>query len=245
MRNIRLTIQYDGTHYAGWQFQKNAKSIQEVIERALKKILDKKVNLIGSGRTDSGVHAKNQIANFKTHSKLLLKNIQKALNTILPKDIVITDIEEASLKFNSQHDAKAKLYRYTISMGDFVDPFMRRFVARCKYKLKLNAMRRVARHLLGRHDFRSFQTKDAGREMDAIRIIKNIKIEKDGNLVYIYIEANGFLYNMARNIAGTLIEVGRGHIAEDKVKEILLKKDRRFSGPTVPAKGLCLLKVKY
>lgn len=245
MRNIRLTIQYDGTNYAGWQFQKNAKSIQEVIEGALKKIIGEKVNLVGSGRTDSGVHAKGQVANFKTHSKLPLENIQKALNSALPKDIVITNIKEAGLKFNSQHDARSKLYRYALSTGDFVDPFLRRFVSRCRYKLEIGAMRNTARHLLGRHDLRSFQTKDDRVEKNTVRTIKHIKIEKYGKLVYIYIEADGFLYNMARTIAGTLIEVGRGKISADKVKEILLKKDRAFSGPTAPANGLCLLKVKY
>ncbi len=246
LRNIKLTIQYDGTHYAGWQFQRNSRSIQEVIENALKSTLGEKVNLIGSGRTDSGVHAKGQIANFKTHSKLPVKNIRKALHSKLPKDIVITDIKEVNLNFNSQHDAKSKLYCYTIATGDFVDPFIRRFVTRCKYKLDIGLMSKEAKSVLGRHDFRSFQRKDErNKTSGAIRSVKDIRIEKDGNLVYIYIEADGFLYNMVRNIVGTLIEVGRGKISADSIETILAKKDRTFGGPTAPASGLCLVKVKY
>lgn len=245
MRNIKLTIRYDGTNYAGWQFQKNAKSIQAAIESALKKLLrQNKVRLIGASRTDSGAHAKGQIANFKTNALLPLENIQKALNSILPKDIVISNIEEAAWNFNSQYDAKAKLYSYTISIGDFIDPFLRRFAMQCRYRLNIRSTQRAAGCLIGRHDFKSFQTKDV-KERDAVRRIKNIKIEKEKNLVYIYIEADGFLYNMARNIVGTLIEVGRGRISEDRMKEILSKKERAFSGPTAPAKGLCLLKVRY
>ncbi|MFA6079385.1 MAG: tRNA pseudouridine(38-40) synthase TruA [Candidatus Omnitrophota bacterium] len=244
MRNVKLTVQYDGTHYAGWQTQKNAKTVQEVIEKALRKITGEKVNLTGSGRTDSGVHARAQVANFRTRSALPLKNIQMALNSILPKDIVISGAEEAGPKFSAQHSAKSKVYRYTIANGDFVDPFIRRFAAKCFYKLDMGAMKRAASVLCGKHDFRSFQAKDV-IERGSVRTIKKITIEKDGYLIYIDIEANGFLYNMARNIAGTLIEVARGKIPEDRVKDILLKKDRRLSGPTAPAQGLCLMKVKY
>ena len=244
MRNIKLTIRYDGTNYSGWQFQKNARSIQEAIQRSLKRIVREKVNLVGSGRTDAGVHAASQVANFRTRSVIPLKNIQMALNSILPRDIIISQIEEAPVSFNSQHDARSKLYRYTISNGYFVDPFLRKFASGCLYKLNITSMRKAVRHLKGRQDFKSFQAKGGG-ERDSVRRIKKIKIEKEGNLVYIYIEADGFLYNMVRNIVGTLIDVGRGKIAPEGVKTILGKKDRRFCGPTAPAKGLCLVKVRY
>ena len=244
MRNIKLTIQYDGTRYSGWQFQKNAKSIQEIIQLAVKKITGEKACLIGSGRTDAGVHAKAQIANFRTHSTIPLKNLQMALNSALPKDIVISGIEEVAFRFNAQHDAKSKLYCYTTVNNDFVDPFIRRFAAKCFYKLDVNSMKRAAKFLIGRRDFKSFQKKDK-KEKDAIRKIKNIKVEKNKDIVYIYIEADGFLYNMARNIVGTLVDVGRGKISVKTVKYILSKKDIRFSGPTMPAKGLCLIKVRY
>ena len=244
MRNIKLTIAYDGTKYSGWQCQKNGRAIQDVIENSLKKITGRKTKLIASGRTDAGVHAAAQIANFKTISKIPLKNIQMALNSDLPKDIVIIGAEEVSLKFNSQHDAKSKIYRYTIANNDFVDPFIRRFAARCFFKLDLNEMRKAAKYLVGRHDFKSFQTKDH-IERGSVRTIKRMAIVKKKDIVYIYMEADGFLYNMARSIAGTLVEAGRGKISAQSVKNILLKKNRRFCGPTMPAKGLALLKVKY
>lgn len=244
MRNIKLTIQYDGTRYAGWQFQKNGLSIQEVIQGAIKKITGKKTNLVGSGRTDAGVHAEAQVANFKTRSRIPLKNLQMALNSALPDDIVISKAEEALLRFNARYDAKSKIYRYAIINNDFVNPLLRRYVAKCFYKIDIDLMRKAVKHIVGRRDFTSFRTID-GEEKDAIRTIEYIKFEKSKDIVYIYIKADGFLYNMVRTVVGTLIEVGRGKRTVDHVKEILKKRDRRCSGPTMPAKGLCLVRVFY
>ena len=243
-RNIKLTIKYDGTNYSGWQSQDNANSIQAVIESALKVITGRKTKLVSAGRTDAGVHAIAQAANFRTTSELPIKNIQKALNTVLPKDIVISGIKEAQNGFNARNDARSKRYRYTLVRADFVDPLIRRFAVRCKYELDLAAMRREARNLIGRHDFKSFQASGSNM-VDTARVIKDIRIAKDKDLISIDIEADGFLYNMARNIVGTLVEVGRGKMAEGITKEILRKKDRRCCGPTAPAKGLCLVEVKY
>ena len=244
-RNIKLTIKYDGTNYAGWQFQENAKSIQETIERALRKITGEKVKLTSAGRTDSGVHARAQVANFKdTASGLPLKNIQKALNSFLPRDIVISAVEEAPFNFNSKTHARSKTYRYTIVRADFIDPLIRHFAVRCKYALNLAAMRREAKNLVGRHDFKSFQ-KARGEEKETVRTVKDIRIEKEKEMIYIDIEADGFLYNMARNIVGTLIEVGRGKFPQGITNRILLEKDRKLCGPTAPAKGLCLVRVRY
>ncbi len=244
MRNIKLTIRYDGTRYSGWQSQKNGLAIQDVIQDAIKVITLESVSLAGSGRTDAGVHAEAQVANFKTKSRIPLKKLRMALNSKLPRDIAITHIEEAGLKFNAQKSAKSKLYRYTIMNNDYIDPLVRHFAAECFYRLDINLMRKAAEYLIGRHDFKSFRTTD-GEEKSSVRTIKNIKIEKDGSSVYIYIEANGFLYNMARSIAGTLVEVGRGKFEVSGIKDILLKRDRKFSGPTMPAKGLCMVKVRY
>lgn len=244
MRNIKLTIRYDGTDYSGWQSQKNAEGIQDVIQRAVKKITGRKTTVIASGRTDSGVHALAQIANFKTASRIPLKNLKMALNTILPDDIKIFGCEEVSLKFNSQRSARTKLYRYTIYNNDFMDPFLRRFASKCFFKIDVGLMRKGAKFLVGRRDFTSFQTKD-GVDRDACRTIKYIKIKREGDLIYIDIEADGFLYNMVRNIVGTLIEVGRGKFKADYVGEILKKKDKRTCGPTAPAKGLSLIRVMY
>lgn len=243
-RNIKLTIQYDGTRYAGWQFQKNARSIQEAIQDAIKDITGESVNLIGSGRTDAGVHAEAQVANFRTRSKIPLKNIQMALNSALADDIVISRAEEAGPKFNAQHDARSKIYRYAVVNNDFVNPLIRRCAAKCFYQIDIDLMKKAAKILTGRHDFTSFQTVD-GVEKDAVRTIEYIKFEKCKDMVYIYMKADGFLYNMARAIVGTLIEVGRGKYSIDYVREILKKRDRRCSGPTMPAKGLCLVRVFY
>ncbi|MFA5142673.1 MAG: tRNA pseudouridine(38-40) synthase TruA [Candidatus Omnitrophota bacterium] len=244
MRNIKLTIRYDGTRYAGWQSQTNGLAIQDVIQDTIKKITGERVTVIGSGRTDAGVHAEAQVANFKTRTKIPLKNIQMALNSRLPRDIAITYIEEADPKFNAQKSAKSKLYRYTILNNDYMDPLRRYFTAKCFFKLNVNSMRKAAGYLEGRHDFRSFQTTD-GREKNSVRTIKSIDIRKDGNIICVYIEANGFLYNMARNIVGTLVEVGRGRFTPMLVKDIIAKRDRSSSGPTMPAKGLCMVKVRY
>jgi len=244
MRNIKLTIAYDGTRYSGWQFQTNGISIQEVLQTAIKNITGKRVKLTGSGRTDAGVHAEGQVANFKTASKIPLKKLQMGLNRQLAKDIVILKAEEAPISFDSQRSARSKLYLYTIYNNDFVDPLIKDFAVKCFYDLDIADMRRAAAMLKGKHDFKSFQAKDAV-EKKSVRTLKNIRIAKEGDLVYIHIEANGFLYNMVRIIVGTLIDVGRGKISCDEVKSILLKKDRRFAGPTMPAKGLRLIGVKY
>ena len=244
MRNIKLTIRYDGTRYAGWQSQKNGRAIQDVIQDTIKGITGERTVVIGSGRTDAGVHAEAQIANFKTKSKIPLKNIQMALNSRLPKDIAITHIEEAKPAFNAQKSARSKLYRYTIMNSDYMDPLVRHFAAKSFYKLDINRMRRAAGHLIGRRDFKSFQSSGSD-EKNSVRTIKAIRLEKGGNMVYIYLEADGFLYNMARNIVGTLVEVGRGKFEVGRIKEILSKHDRRFSGPTMPAKGLCMVRVRY
>jgi len=244
MRNIKLTIRFDGTRYSGWQSQKNSRAIQDVVQDAVKKVTGRAATVIGSGRTDAGVHAEAFTANFRTASNIPLKKIRMALNSNLPRDIAITHAEEAPHKFNAQKSAKSKLYRYTIVNDDYMDPLLRHFAAKCFYSLDIGLMRKASRDLAGRHDFGSFRTSD-GEEKNSVRTIKSVAIEKSGNIVYICMEADGFLYNMARNIAGTLVEVGRKKFKASCIKELIRKKDRRFSGPTMPAKGLCLVRVRY
>lgn len=244
MRNIRLVIEYDGTNYAGWQVQKNAKSIQATLETALKRILREKIKLISCGRTDSGVHAKGHVANFKTNSKIPLVNIQRGLNSILPKDIVIKEAKEVPLDFNSRFDAKSKVYRYTILNRSCPAALYRNYFYHIPYKLDLNLMRREAKVLLGRHDFKSFQAADK-KERSSVRTIKKLTVKKKGDFIEIEMEADGFLYNMARNIVGTLVEIGRGRFKPGSMKNILKAKDRNLAGRTAPAKGLCLAEVKY
>jgi len=246
MPNIRLTIAYDGTRYAGWQIQKNAKTIQEEIEKSLKAILKEKTKLVAAGRTDSGVHATAQVANFKTKRNFSLEKLHTALNSNLPKDISILKVEKVPPRFHSQFNAKSKIYRYTILNNRTDDPFTKQYYYRVLYRLNLSLMRKVVKSLVGRHDFRSFQAKsNLSRIKDTTRTIKEIKIKKAKQFIYIDIEADGFLHNMARSIVGTLIEIGRGYLKKDAMQRILRAKDRRQAGPTAPAKGLMLIKVKY
>ncbi len=184
------------------------------------------------------------MANFRTDSKLTLKRIKYALNSSLPRDILITAAKVAPFKFDSQHYAKLKHYRYTVTTSRFVDPFIRHFVARFSYPLDINSMKSSAKAMVGKHNFKAFQA-SGSKERNTIRTIKRIKIEKKGDLVYIDIWADGFLYNMVRTIAGTLLETGRGKFPKDRIKELLLNRSRALAGPTVPAKGLCLMKVEY
>ncbi|MFH1779200.1 MAG: tRNA pseudouridine(38-40) synthase TruA [Candidatus Omnitrophota bacterium] len=244
MRNIKLIIEYDGTNYAGWQIQKNAKSIQGTLESALKRIIGEKVRLVSCGRTDSGVHAEGHVANFKTNSKISLVNLQRGLNSILPKDIVIKEAKEVPLDFNSRYDAKSKVYRYTILNRSYPQALYRNYFYYVPYKLGLNLMRREAKCLVGKHDFKSFQAADK-KKRSSIRTIKKLNIKRKGDLIEIEIEADGFLYNMVRNIVGTLIEIGRGRFKAGSMKKILKAKNRDLAGPTAPAKGLCLVEVKY
>jgi len=245
MRNIKLTIEYEGTSYAGWQIQRKTKrTIQETIEKTLRKILQEKIKIIGSGRTDAGVHALGQVANFKTNSKIPLEKLQKAANALLPKDIVVNKIEEASSDFHARFQAKSKLYRYTILNRKYPCVFLRSWVYFYLYPLDVDLMRRQAKCLIGRHNFKSFQA-SAKLDRSSIRTIKQIKIKNKSGLITIDIEADGFLYNMVRNIAGTLIEIGRARFPRGSMREILAFKDRTKAGPTAPACGLCLIKVNY
>jgi len=258
MRNIKLTIEYEGTNYGGWQKQRVKKgngsinTIQETIEQVLERVLREKVNLIGSGRTDSGVHALGQVANFKTSSPLGLKSLQNALNSLLPRDIMVREVEEVEEGFNACYWAKSKVYCYTILNEEFLSPFLARYTYFYPYPLNLRLMDREARCLLGKNDLRSFCASGSGAKT-TIRTIKSISVQKldtppypffpKSRLVVIRIEADGFLYKMVRNIAGTLIEISRGKIKG--MEEVLKAKDRRKAGPTIPAHGLCLLKVNY
>ena len=246
MRNLKLEIEYDGTNYAGWQVQPKGrgKTIQSVIEKTLRKILREKIKLIASGRTDSGVHAKAQIANFFTNSKIPLSKLKLGLNGILPEDIKIVKLSEAPADFHSRFSAKAKVYRYTILNRDYSSPLLRHTVFFYPHPLDTKLMQKEALALLGKHNFSAFQAA-RGRDKNPVKAIKNISVIKKNNFIYIDIEADGFLYNMVRNIAGTLIEIGRGKLPAGSLKKILLSRNRMHAGQTALAKGLCLLKVKY
>ena len=250
MRNIKLTIEYDGTHFEGWQIQtRNNRTVQGEIRKALKKIFKEEFTFIGAGRTDSGVHAVGQVANFKTNSKMPIEEIQRALNGNLPFDISILKVEEVSLNFHSQFDAQGKIYRYTILNRKAPSAVERNFCLHYPYKLNLSLMKKEAKALIGKKDFRSFTAKNAPAEefktKNTIRTLKRISIKKEGNFIFVDIEADGFLYKMVRNIVGTLLEIASSQLPPQSIKKILKKKDRSYAGTTAKAKGLCLLEVKY
>jgi tRNA pseudouridine38-40 synthase len=253
MRNFKLEIEYDGTHYHGWQVQNNkeararyrsSQTIQHVLEKVLKKILQEEIKLTVAGRTDSGVHALSQVANFKSLSRMPLEKLRWGLNCLLPEDIKVTRIKNVGLNFNSRFSAKSKLYRYTILNRKYSSALLANRVYFFHHHLDLALMRREARVLLGRHNFTSFQTTET-RQRNPLRTIKLIKISKDKDLLHIDIAADSFLYNMVRSIAGTLLEIGRGRFLKGSMKKILKSCNRKLAGPTLPAKGLCLVKVRY
>jgi tRNA pseudouridine38-40 synthase len=253
MRNISLDIEYDGTDYNGWQIQRRhavksrrgkSKTVQETIEKVLCKILQEKVRLIGSGRTDSGVHARAQIANFHTNSKIDPDKLLKGLNGLLPDDIAVRAVKEVPLGFHSRYSAKSKKYRYAILNRRYPCAIERNFCYFHAYPLDVKLMAKAARYLRGRHDFSAFRTCDK-KKSASIRTISEISVRKKGDFIYIDVEADGFLYNMVRSIAGTLIDVGRGKLSALEIKKILLSKNRALAGPTAPARGLCLMAVKY
>lgn len=248
MRNLKIEVEYDGANYCGWQVQtahKKKRSIQQTIERSLRKLLGEKIKLIVSGRTDAGTNALKQVANFKTKSIMPLFRMRYALNCILPDDIAVRSVRNAPQDFHSRFDAKSKVYRYTILNRPSHSPLLRNKVYHYCRPLNVELMRKESKVLLGRHDFSAFRASEE-KERDPVKNIKSLKItrNKDG-LVNIEVEADGFLYNMVRNIAGTLLEIGRGRFTEGALKKILLSRNRRQAGPTLPARGLTLMKVKY
>jgi tRNA pseudouridine38-40 synthase len=202
------------------------------------------VRLNASGRTDAGVHAVGQVANFYTAAPYPPVTFVKAVNARMPPDVVIREAREVEQSFDANKDAKRKLYRYVIHDGPVPSPFLRRYACHVRRRLDAAAMRRASRCLLGRHDFHSFET-DWPNRLSSIRTVTHLGVSRAGEYVWIDVEADGFLYNMVRSIAGTLIDVGRGHIPEGRVEEVLKAEDRRLAGPTAPPQGLFLMRVTY
>lgn len=244
MRNIRIVIEYDGTCYSGWQIQKGQRTIQGEIAGAIRKVTGERVTIYGSGRTDSGVHAEGQAANFHTKSKISAERIPHALNAHLSDDIVIKSAEDVAADFHSRFHVLSKTYRYVIWQSPVPSALKRNFSHHLKSPLNIEAMRDGARALMGSNDYRAFCGKARSKE-NTVRTIFSIRIDKSGNLVTITVNGNGFLYNMVRAIAGTLVEVGLAKIPPERVAEIVKSKDRRKAGPTLPARGLTLVYVEY
>lgn len=244
MRTLKLTIAYDGTRYAGWQVQPARATVQGVLQRSLQRILHERVCVIGSGRTDAGVHALAQAAHINTRSDISVGRLRRALNGVLPPDIAVTAIHEAAPRFQAQFHAKRKHYRYQIVNGPVVLPFERPYVHWVQVPLNVALMRREAAVLRGRHDFQAFCA--AGSSVtDARRTISRLQVRRQHGRITIDAEADGFLYNMVRGIAGTLIDIGRGRLPAGTMARILRTKDRRLLGQSAPARGLTLMAVVY
>lgn len=253
-RNIKLTIQYDGTNFNGWQSQKNANTIQGIIEETIKKITNENVTLRASGRTDAGVHAFRQVANFKTHSNIPLTSLQKAINSLLPDDISVISIEEVNGDFISLRSF-AKCYLYRIIQTPHPLPLFKRYAMHVNRPLNIDAMKKASQFFLGVHDFSSFMASGSSVKT-TIREVKYIKFtEKTPDILFpledfakeinFLIVANGFLRKMVRNIMGLLLQIGLGKMEAEIVKEILNAKRRNFHIPPAEPNGLFLLRVFY
>lgn len=244
MRNIKLTVSYDGTNYHGWQCQPDRETVQETLQKVIQKIVNHEVKVIGGARTDSGVHAMGQVANFFTEKTISVENLKKGLNSLLPKDIRILNAEEVHNEFHSRYSAKSKTYVYTILNAPFDSPFFYRYTWHVPFYLDTERMNRAIKEIIGVHDFSAFKKKNEFYKSNVREVLRaGVKRRKD--FVYILIEATGFLRYMVRNIAGTLFLIGIGKIKEEAIKEILESKDRDMAGQTAPAKGLFLKEIKY
>lgn len=245
MRNLRITLSYDGSDFNGWQTQPGYRTVQETLETAIAKLTgEPRVRVNASGRTDAGVHALGQVANFYSVTHLPATKLVLAINAHLPPDVVVREVEDVAQAFDANHDAVRKLYRYVVHDGPVESPFLRRYACHSRRPLDAVAMGRAAESLRGRHDFHSFETEWPNR-MSSVRTITHLVVNRCGEYIWIDVEADGFLYNMVRAIAGTLINVGRGYWPESQVADILRAEDRTQAGPTAPAQGLFLVRVTY
>lgn len=244
MRNIKLLIEYEGTNYSGWQTQKNAIGIQEVIENSIERVTGERVKLIGSGRTDGRVHAQGQVANFLTNSTIPGDSFKFPLNMALPRDIKVLDSEEMPRDFHSRFDVKGKRYRYVIYNGRMPRPIYRNFSYHVIKNLNIEEMKKALPYFIGTHDFESFMASKS--EVDTtIRTIYSMDIIEKDEFIEIIVEGKSFLRHMVRIIVGTLVYIGTGKFKKEDVEKIIEGKKRQLAGPTAPAQGLFLEKVYY
>jgi tRNA pseudouridine38-40 synthase len=243
--NFKIVIEYDGTGYHGWQRQKEDRTIQQEIEEAISTMTAGKVSLAGSGRTDAGVHAVGQVANFLCETSLSPEVFQKGLNSLLPEDIVIKDCRIVDQSFHARYDARSKIYHYNILNCKLPTAIGRQYAWHIIKKLDTAAMQSAVSHIIGRHDFQSFEGSGSPRSDTTRNITEATLIEHDDGRIVFKIEGNGFLRYMVRNIVGTLVDVGLARITPAEFKEILESRDRSNASATAPAHGLFLMEVKY
>ncbi|MCD6288494.1 MAG: tRNA pseudouridine(38-40) synthase TruA [Candidatus Hydrogenedentes bacterium] len=252
-RNIKLVIRYDGSDFSGWQVQPNARTVQGVLTEAVAKVVDHPVTLTGASRTDAGVHALGQVANFRTDSSVPLNNLWRGINSLVRPDIRVDQIEEVHAEFDSRHDAKRKTYRYTVAIDKFGDPLVRRMTWSIGRPLDIDGMRKAAQVFVGTHDFTSFQAAGSNEHVSPVRTIERIDIVESppnpatgrSRTITIEVTGRGFLYKMVRNIVGTLAACGQGILSEEQVRSILDRRDRSLASPTAPPEGLTLVNIEY
>ena len=244
MRNIKLTIEYDGREFNGWQKQPNKLNIQGSIERAIEEITGENVDLNASGRTDAGVHALGQVANFKTDSNLPIDKFPIAINSKLKKSIRILNAEEVDDRFHSRLTCKRKTYRYVINNTTVGSAIYRYLETHIPQKLDVNEMSKAVKYFEGEHDFKAFKASGTSSK-SSVRTIYEAKVYKIDEKIYIELTGNGFLYNMVRIIAGTLVDVGLGKIKATGIPDIITQGKRELAGKTLPPNGLYLVKVEY
>jgi tRNA pseudouridine38-40 synthase len=244
-RNIKMILEYDGTRYHGWQRQANRLTVQEVLEEGISTITQEDIRIIGSGRTDAGVHALGQVANFRTNSNIGERGLHKGINSLLPWDVVVKELAETNASFHARYDAKSKIYLYQIYPGSVRSALYRYYAWFIREPLDIEKMKEAAQLLLGTFDFSSFCAANCGIE-NHVRTVMAVDIAIDhSGMVKFCIEADGFLKYMVRNIVGTLADVGRGKLSSSELMIIVEAKDRKRAGDTAPAHGLFLKEVKY
>ena len=244
-RNIKLVIEYDGKEFNGWQKQPNKLNIQGEIEQAIERITGEKVDLMASGRTDAGVHAMGQVANFKTNSNMPIEKFPIALNANLKKSIVIKSAEEVEERFHSRLNCKRKTYRYVINNSKYGTAIYRNLETHIPIKLDIQKMQQAIKYFEGEHDFKAFKASGTSSKSSVRTIYKAEVLDAGNERIYIELTGNGFLYNMVRIISGTLVDVGLGKIEPEEIENIILSKDRQHAGKTLPPQGLYLLTVEY
>ncbi len=245
MRNIKLTIEYDGKDFGGWQKQRNKLNIQGEIEKVIEKITKETIELNASGRTDAGVHALGQVANFKTNSNIPIEKIAIAINSQIKNSIRIVKAEEVDEEFHSRYKCKRKTYRYIINNSEYGSAVYRNMEYHIPIKLDVNKMEEAIKYFVGEHDFKAFKSSGTSSKSSVRTIYKAEIIKLDSNRIAIELTGNGFLYNMVRIISGTLVDVGIGKISPDSIPQIIEEKDRTKAGKTLPPQGLFLVRVEY
>jgi tRNA pseudouridine38-40 synthase len=243
-RNIRLVLAFDGTAYHGWQIQEETPTLQGMLSDAIATITRERVTVTGSGRTDAGTHARGLVANFHTGSRLSPGQMLRALNSILPRDIRVLSARQVPDSFHARHNAKSKVYRYQMYLGSILPPHRMREYFHFPYPVDISKMEKAAQLFVGEHDFTSFAKTNTSRS-NTVRRIFRCELKKKGHCLLLTVEGKGFLHHMVRNMAGTLLEIGRGSISLDDFRTLFVRRERKLAGFTAPAHGLILIKVQY